>query len=261
MFERNRSRPLVRDAQLEQTPVAKHGPIRTNGATRPLLRRPSSIGLLHQPALAGFQSKELIVQAGLLLGDVDQYPTLDVTIDGADEVDRDLNCIKGGGACHLREKVLAEAGEHRDAGVRAAALRHDALDGGEDVLLVDAELARLLEVVREDVEEDLRVGGRVDVPNCPPSDTALRSQHMSEHLAAQDHTQLTMANAHAANQARHCVRIKHIADHAVRLALVKAPLRTAGDDPARILSAMLQQRKTFADLVRSIHACIVQKQT
>ncbi|TFY73294.1 hypothetical protein EWM64_g10719, partial [Hericium alpestre] len=57
----------------------------------------------------GFQSKELIVQAGLLLGDVDQYPTLDVTIDGADEVDRDLNCIKGGGACHLREKVLAEA--------------------------------------------------------------------------------------------------------------------------------------------------------
>jgi hypothetical protein len=33
----------------------------------------------------GFQSKELIVRAGLRLGDVDQYPTLDVTIDGADE--------------------------------------------------------------------------------------------------------------------------------------------------------------------------------
>ena len=26
-------------------------------------------------------------------------------------VDLDLNCIKGGGACHLREKVLAEAAE------------------------------------------------------------------------------------------------------------------------------------------------------
>lgn len=26
-------------------------------------------------------------------------------------VDHDLNCIKGGGACHLREKVLAEAAE------------------------------------------------------------------------------------------------------------------------------------------------------
>ncbi|KZT54248.1 ribose-5-phosphate isomerase [Calocera cornea HHB12733] len=59
----------------------------------------------------GFQSKELIVNAGLTLGDVDQYPNLDVTIDGADEVDRRLNCIKGGGACQLREKVLAEAAE------------------------------------------------------------------------------------------------------------------------------------------------------
>uniref|UniRef100_A0A0W0F540 Ribose-5-phosphate isomerase n=1 Tax=Moniliophthora roreri TaxID=221103 RepID=A0A0W0F540_MONRR len=57
----------------------------------------------------GFQSKELIVQSGLTLGDVDQYPTIDVTIDGADEVDVELNCIKGGGACHLREKVIAEA--------------------------------------------------------------------------------------------------------------------------------------------------------
>ncbi|KAG2365819.1 ribose-5-phosphate isomerase [Suillus spraguei] len=57
----------------------------------------------------GFQSKELIVTSNLNLGDVDQFPTIDVTIDGADEVDLDLNCIKGGGACHLREKVLAEA--------------------------------------------------------------------------------------------------------------------------------------------------------
>ncbi|ORY25342.1 ribose 5-phosphate isomerase A-domain-containing protein [Naematelia encephala] len=57
----------------------------------------------------GFQSKELIIKAHLTLGDVDQFPNLDVTIDGADEVDNDLNCIKGGGACQLREKVLAEA--------------------------------------------------------------------------------------------------------------------------------------------------------
>lgn len=57
----------------------------------------------------GFQSKELIVMSNLNLGDVDQFPTIDVTIDGADEVDLNLNCIKGGGACHLREKVLAEA--------------------------------------------------------------------------------------------------------------------------------------------------------
>ncbi|KAK0564314.1 ribose-5-phosphate isomerase rki1 [Tilletia horrida] len=57
----------------------------------------------------GFQSRALIIKAGLRLGDVDSFPHIDVTIDGADEVDNFLNCIKGGGACHLREKVLAEA--------------------------------------------------------------------------------------------------------------------------------------------------------
>lgn len=36
-------------------------------------------------AMPGFQSKELIVSSGLGLGDVDQYPTIDVTLDGADE--------------------------------------------------------------------------------------------------------------------------------------------------------------------------------
>jgi len=59
----------------------------------------------------GFQSKELIVKGGLNLGDVDQFPSIDVTLDGADEVDDNLNAIKGGGACHLREKVLAEAAD------------------------------------------------------------------------------------------------------------------------------------------------------
>ena len=40
----------------------------------------------------------------------DELPRdLDVTIDGADEVDPDLNLIKGGGAAHLREKLVAQA--------------------------------------------------------------------------------------------------------------------------------------------------------
>jgi ribose 5-phosphate isomerase A len=34
---------------------------------------------------------------------------IDVTIDGADEVDLQLNCIKGGGACQLQEKIVAFA--------------------------------------------------------------------------------------------------------------------------------------------------------
>jgi ribose 5-phosphate isomerase A len=40
----------------------------------------------------------------------DELPRdLDVTIDGADEVDPELNLIKGGGGAHLREKLVAQA--------------------------------------------------------------------------------------------------------------------------------------------------------
>lgn len=44
------------------------------------------IGYAYHPSPpTGFQSKELIVSSGLMLGDVDQYPTIDITLDGADE--------------------------------------------------------------------------------------------------------------------------------------------------------------------------------
>ncbi|KAK9759658.1 ribose-5-phosphate isomerase rki1, variant 2 [Basidiobolus ranarum] len=56
-----------------------------------------------------FQSQLLIVEGGLTLGDLDRYPEIDVCIDGADEVDSQLNAIKGGGAAQLREKVVAAA--------------------------------------------------------------------------------------------------------------------------------------------------------
>ncbi len=36
---------------------------------------------------------------------------LDLTIDGADEVDPALNLIKGGGGAHLREKIVAQASD------------------------------------------------------------------------------------------------------------------------------------------------------
>ncbi|KAK9459678.1 ribose 5-phosphate isomerase A-domain-containing protein [Lipomyces oligophaga] len=56
----------------------------------------------------GFQSKELIIQGGLRLGAIDNYPVLDAAFDGADEVDTALNCIKGGGACLFQEKLVAQ---------------------------------------------------------------------------------------------------------------------------------------------------------
>lgn len=46
---------------------------------------------------------------GIPLATFDDHPVIDVTIDGADEVDPDLNLIKGYGGALLREKVVAQA--------------------------------------------------------------------------------------------------------------------------------------------------------
>ena len=47
---------------------------------------------------------------GISLATLGEYPQLDVTIDGADEVELGtLNLIKGGGGNHLREKIVATA--------------------------------------------------------------------------------------------------------------------------------------------------------
>lgn len=58
----------------------------------------------------GYQSNQLIVNAGLTAIAFDALPegtVLDAAFDGADEVDDDLNCIKGGGACLFQEKLVA----------------------------------------------------------------------------------------------------------------------------------------------------------
>ncbi|XP_074516958.1 ribose-5-phosphate isomerase [Sebastes fasciatus] len=59
-----------------------------------------------------FQARQLIVQHGLTLSDLDRHPELDVVIDGADEVDGDLTLIKGGGGCLTQEKIVAGCGKH-----------------------------------------------------------------------------------------------------------------------------------------------------
>jgi ribose 5-phosphate isomerase A len=41
--------------------------------------------------------------------DLNEHPSLDMDVDGADEVDPDLNVIKGGGGAHVREKIIAKA--------------------------------------------------------------------------------------------------------------------------------------------------------
>jgi ribose 5-phosphate isomerase A len=46
---------------------------------------------------------------GITMSTLEETPELDLTIDGADEVDSSLRLIKGGGAALLREKIVASA--------------------------------------------------------------------------------------------------------------------------------------------------------
>lgn len=48
---------------------------------------------------------------GIPLTTLAEHPVIDVTIDGADEVDPRLNLIKGGGGALLREKIIAQASQ------------------------------------------------------------------------------------------------------------------------------------------------------
>ena len=50
---------------------------------------------------------EKAAMLGIPLAELDLVAPLDLTIDGADEADRDLNLIKGGGGALLREKIVA----------------------------------------------------------------------------------------------------------------------------------------------------------
>lgn len=56
---------------------------------------------------SSFQSKQLLIKHDLKISDLEAHTKIDLTVDGADEVDKDLTCIKGGGACHLQEKLIA----------------------------------------------------------------------------------------------------------------------------------------------------------
>jgi ribose 5-phosphate isomerase A len=54
-------------------------------------------------------TRVLAVACGIRLTTLDETPELDLTVDGADEIDGMLRLIKGGGAALLREKIVASA--------------------------------------------------------------------------------------------------------------------------------------------------------
>lgn len=56
-----------------------------------------------------YQSRMLAIEWGIPLTSLDQDTVLDIALDGADQVDANLFVIKGGGAAHTNEKIVARS--------------------------------------------------------------------------------------------------------------------------------------------------------
>jgi ribose 5-phosphate isomerase A len=95
---------------------------------------------------------------GLPVEDFDSLARLDVAIDGTDEVTPDGWLIKGGGAAHLREKIVAAAAE-RFIVIADSGKPVDALRGPVPLELFAFGLASTLE----------RLGAEVRLREVPPS--------------------------------------------------------------------------------------------
>jgi len=65
-------------------------------------------GLLNdiQCVPTSYQTRKWLLEAGIPVQTLETLNELDLTIDGADEADHNLDCIKGGGGCLLQEKIV-----------------------------------------------------------------------------------------------------------------------------------------------------------
>lgn len=81
-------------------------------AVNRIAERIKSGNLLDIKAIACARSTEEYASSiGIPIIEFAETTVIDVTIDGADEVDPDLNLIKGGGAALMREKIVAQASQ------------------------------------------------------------------------------------------------------------------------------------------------------
>ena len=64
-------------------------------------------GLNVKAVASSIESEQLAKDAGITIVPFSHINIIDIYIDGADEIDEDLNLIKGGGGALLREKILA----------------------------------------------------------------------------------------------------------------------------------------------------------
>jgi ribose 5-phosphate isomerase A len=66
-------------------------------------------GLRIQAVSSSRESAELAQKGGIEVLDINSVPRIDITVDGADEIDPQKRMIKGGGGALVREKILASS--------------------------------------------------------------------------------------------------------------------------------------------------------
>lgn len=66
-------------------------------------------GLHIQAVASSRHSADQAQKGGIQVLDINDVPRIDITVDGADEIDSKKRMIKGGGGAHVREKILASS--------------------------------------------------------------------------------------------------------------------------------------------------------
>jgi ribose 5-phosphate isomerase A len=84
-----------------------------NLVVRELAERIRREGLQFVGTPTSAATAELARAEGILLRDIDELDTLEISIDGADEIDAQFRMIKGRGGALLREKIVASAARRR----------------------------------------------------------------------------------------------------------------------------------------------------
>ena len=126
-------------------------------AVQRLAERVKEEGLDIRCVPTSFQARQLILEHGLVLSDLECEGRIDLTIDGCDEADTNLCLIKGGGGCQTQEKIVAE---YSDNFVVIADYRKNSSELGEAWDYIPVEVVPLAYTpVSRTIETDL--GGSV----------------------------------------------------------------------------------------------------
>ncbi len=163
----------------------------------------------------------------------------------------------------IAESEHAEARDHRHGRVASSAAPVDTRDGAEDILLVDAQLALGLQLVRQDVEQDLRVRLGIDMAQVLGVKVSLELLGVGQVAVVGEHNAVGrvdveglglcgvggarggvahMPEPHVAPQLNHVTGAEYVPRQTVVLAQVKL-LTLAGDDASGILAAVLKHQQ------------------